>query len=670
MFIPFFAREKKVDFFKWCSFIIFFISVTLFVASLAGFFDLRIIIPALIFFIIYFFYYFKFFDLEKKDYLFFLLVPLLLFGFILFKGFISGDAYVFWFPWAKIIAETGWMPVFFDTSPWIFISSDQPLFLIWLAAIMKLFPGRDNLTFIIPSVFNALTFLLIYHWLKKRGIPKIYLAFAILLLFCNPLLAKYGWDILQESLILFFFTLFFYFYDLFLKEPVAENQFFLFIAASLAILTKVSGFFLVIPLFYCFVRYKWYKQKSFYLLFAIFLPPLFWLARNYWLLGNPIFPIGEQIFHGPYASTVDLYTRYLPHNLSRDYITPWFIFEQILIAFPVFLVALFGLVKEKRWEIIAMLGVIFFLEANLAVAIPGSMRHVYAILGLLVFYGLVGLWKIKSRLFLTSIFFFANYLIFNIPLVKSQSQFLAPLENKLNIFYSIANLLNSNSLIIVILLSLFFYFFISKEAYQKILILIIFCLFLLYLSVIEISWLNIYGFVILYIIILLAVPFLAKRIKLFTAQSILISFILLILLVNSWGLALTYYLAHKEFIFPKQEAFEPAFSLAQVIKEKEKEKDNKNFYILNDVPASLGWFFSYKEFSIDNLTFHYITESRYQDTFTSEELRDFLKNYNFKYIMKMSDNAMMKNLYQKIENSPEFFLPIEKKENAFLWLVN
>lgn len=668
MFLPFIIKEEKIDFFKWCAFVIFFISILFLASSLLGIFSLGVIFVGIIFFIVYFFYCFKSFDLEKKDYLFFLLVPLLLGGFILFKGFISGDAYVFWFPWAKIIAQTGRMPVFFDTSPWIFVSSDQPLFLVWLAAVMKLFPSQDNFTIFIPFLFNILTFILIRSWLRKRGLPKIYLLFSALLLFCNPLLAKYGWDILQESLILFFFTLFFYFYDLFLDKPNTENQFFLFMAASLAMLTKISGFFLIIPLSYCFFKFKWHKQKKFYLLFAVFLPPLFWLVRNYLILGNPIFPIGEQIFHGSYASTVDLYIKYLPHNVSRNYLTYWFIISQILIAFPIFLVSLFGLIKEKRWEILTMLLAIFFLETRLSIAIPGSMRHNYAILGILIFYGLVGLNKINSKIFLTIIFFFSNLIIFSVPLLRSQSQFLAPIEGKLNFLYLLAVFLNAYPIISSIFFSLFFYFLISKNQNGKILLLTVFCLSLLSMSVIEISWLNIYGFIILYVVILLLSPLLIReKIKL-KANQVLVSFVILMLLINSWGLALTYYLAHHKFIFPKPEAFEPAISLSQKIKERERNKTD--FYILDDMPASLGWFLGYKELSIDNLTFHYITKSQYSDSFTPEKLHNFFTRYNIKYVMKMSDNVMMGDMYQKIETRPDLFQPLDQKKNSYLWLVN
>ena len=51
MFFPFIIKEEKIDFFKWCAFVIFFISILFLASSLLGIFNLWVIFVGIILYI-------------------------------------------------------------------------------------------------------------------------------------------------------------------------------------------------------------------------------------------------------------------------------------------------------------------------------------------------------------------------------------------------------------------------------------------------------------------------------------------------------------------------------------------------------------------------------------------------------------------------------------------
>lgn len=637
--------------------------------GLFNYFFLSIYILAVLLFL---YFLFKNYQFEPFEWILILVVPIILIGFILFKGFISGDAYVIWFPWAQQIADSSKMPIILQNSPLFFIATDFPLLPLFTAVVFKFFSHQENLTFIVPFIFNILTFLLIFRWFKNKGINKTYIIFGLLFLIGNPILAKYGWDLLQESLVLFFFTAFFYFLETYSANKTTQNLVLLFAIANLAMLSKVSGFFLAIPLIIIFFKDGWFKKKESYWFLLVSLPIISWLARNYIFSGNPFFPIGENLFSGPYHRIVELYVKYFsPQYEGGLSFAVWF--KNLITFFPISLVAFYGLIKKKNWLVFLPIIIMLGLEASLSVAIPGAMRHNYAILGVLIFYGVLTVWQERSKI-INSLFFLASlYSLITVPLVYSQSQFFAPIEQKFYLVSRFAELIISYHWLVIIALSIWFYYFIARRNFEisNYLLFTVIALNFLNFSSIQISWLNVWIFILGFILAVIITPFFLA-IKTFSGQeavakNILIFLVIAMLITNSLGLASTYFIAHKKFIFPKPEALGSIVDVGNFLKEQE--GDNKNFYILGDFPATLGWKFGYYEASIDNYTFHYLTNSQYRDDMTATELHDFLKKYNFKYINKTADYPVFKPLYQKIESDKDLFPLIFEEKNTYLWLI-
>lgn len=640
--------------------------------SYFGLFNYFFLVIYLLTVLLFLYFLLKNYRLELFEWILIILIPIILIGFALFKGFICGDAYVIWFPWAQQIADFSQMPKFLENSGFIFAASNFPFFSLLLAIIFKFFPHQENLTFIVPFIFNILTFLLIFRWFKDKGINKTYIIFGLLLLISNPLLAKYGWDLFQESLIIFFFTVFFYYLDSYSQDKTKKNLILLFIAANLAMMSKISGFFLGIPLLIIFFKDGWFKEKKIYYLLLFFLPVISWLARNYIFYGNPFFPVAENLFSGPYHKVVELYVKYFSFQYQENLsISIWL--KKLMTFFPIALAAFYGLIKRKNWLVFLPIIIMLGLEASLSVAIPGAMRHNYAILGTLVFYGVFAIWQEKSKIISSILFLASFYVLVSVPLVYSQSQFFAPLEQKFYFISRFAELIISYHWFVIVALSGWFYYFIARKNFEisKYLLFTVIALNFLNFSSIQISWLNIWIFILGFILIIVIIPFFLATKTFIGQESIirifLIIFLLIMLFANSLGLASSYFIAHKKFIFPKPEALGSIVDIGNFLKERE--GNNKNFYVLGDFPATLGWRFGYHEASIDNYTFHYLTNSEYREEMTPQELHDFLKKYNFKYINKTADYPAIKSLYQKIESNEGLFPLIFKEKNAYLWLV-
>jgi len=170
-----------------------------------------------------------------------------------------------------------------------------PLFHIIGAIVYSVFGGFANtLVKFISPIFAIMTLILTFLIVKRIYNTKIS-SYALIFLASIPLFLDYSVFSYAESMLTFFVVLSVYFA---IKNKILLTS----VAAGLGILTKYNALFIIPVLIY--IIYKNNKTKPYLIkniLTVILLPLLIaspWLIRNWILLGNPIWPFLNFIFHG------------------------------------------------------------------------------------------------------------------------------------------------------------------------------------------------------------------------------------------------------------------------------------------------------------------------------------------------------------------------------------
>lgn len=198
----------------------------------------------------------------------------------------------------KFIAQNGKLPLFEplgrDEPFW-----SPPLYHLLVAAVYYIFNSFSHdaanfaIKFISP-IFGILTLIFSSLVIKKLTNPKIAFYSAIFLAFI-PIFIDYGVLSYVESTMMFFVILSVYFL---INGKTALSG----ISVGLSVLAKYNGIFIV-PLL-LFILYKKYANKRLFLKKSLTLIVLSllvaspWLIRNWILLGNPVWPFLNFIFHG------------------------------------------------------------------------------------------------------------------------------------------------------------------------------------------------------------------------------------------------------------------------------------------------------------------------------------------------------------------------------------
>ncbi len=593
---------------------------------------------------------------ERIYFVFIFLVPFILLGFVFFRGFLAGDGMGTWLPWARDMASNNGMPLFVTTSSELFSSSGQPLFSLFLSIIFLMIKQPNLSLLVVPLIFNILTLIFLYQWGKLLKIDKGFLIFIPLLFLTNYQLAKYAPNVTQESLILFFFTAFFYFFDIYQQKKDSKYILFLVMIAILAVLSKISGYFLIIPLIYLFFKGKWFKNNNFY--FSLFLtwPATFWLMRSWIVFGNPFHPRFNNLFNGLYGFVLQHISFFMP--LRTDvFLQPNIYFLAILGAFPLLIASFYGLVKQKKMIVLITILILFFLEAKISLGSAGNPRHLYPILGITIIYGLWAITQINSKLFLGVLLVLGFLPALAIKPFYSTSQFLAPVENNLAHLAVINDWLHTNALLVVILLGVAFYLFYNKQILSgKFLIVTVFCLSLLRSSILQVSWLNVWLPILSFILLFIFIIFIKRTVL---AKNLLLVFVIGFLAVNSVGLSAANFIGHKQFAFPKPELFARDMIIAEQIQKVEGQ--NKDFYIATDVGNNLNWIFGYKKTkTIINEAFAGLTNGGYRPSMSPEELQIFLKLNNFKYLIQNRES--LGDFFTKVFSSSKYYELIYDRE--------
>lgn len=200
---------------------------------------------------------------------------------------ISGDA-CWHFSAARFIADNSNFPLFEK------IGRDEPfwappLFHVIASFFYNMF-GEFGFK-LVPLIFGSLALIFSYLIFKKFLDPKGTFYAALFMSFI-PINIDYSVLGYSDSILPFFVVLSIY---LALKDKFMLSG----VAAGLAVLAKYNGVFVIPVLLY--IAYRRNKEKISSLLSVSVLPiivSLPWLVRNWILLGNPIWPFMNFIFHG------------------------------------------------------------------------------------------------------------------------------------------------------------------------------------------------------------------------------------------------------------------------------------------------------------------------------------------------------------------------------------
>lgn len=640
--------------------------------SLLGFFRKEFIALGLaVGFLLFLMFFRQKIEFKKRYLYFFILVPILFTGILLIRGSFGGDGIDYWLPWAREIVWQERMPDFLSKTA-IWLTSRMPLMPLFYAGAFSFFGFHDWVIAFLPFFFASATAFLIYLWLLEKGVGKKYIIFGVLLLLTSPLFLDWSGEIKQESFILFFFAAFFYYWE---KSREGGNRFYLllaFLSAILASATKETGFILFLFLGWFLIKNKLFKKQYFcYLCFLTF-PLLLWLLRNYIIYDNPFFPFLKEIFRGRYygvfsASNQIFQTFHPPFwTLSRIIEIPVSLF---LSFFPLIILSFYGFFKQRKVQYILL----FFISLLiiLTIADKGSyIRFLMPFLSIFIVYAVAALEKIKSKIFLSFLFFLNLWGLFSTKLSLSRSQFFSPVEEVLSGFGGISQLVYDYRLIIALALGIFFFFFISSRQPQaKYLILLLAGFYLVKTRSFNLgSWLNIW-LPILSLVFVILIWRLAMKLREERLFKAILGYLIILLFLNSWGLPVAYFLAQGQIVFPNVvEAYEDQPETAAVIEKREGK--NRDFYLFASSDSYFTWYHDFKVVIPQQPNFHIVTNLEFKDSLNSQEIHSLFKRSGIKYLVNNHSNRLpLEPFFNKIKSRPDLFETLFQKERLYLWLV-
>ena len=662
----------KLDFIDVVILVFYYLFVCFLFLGLSGLFN-RFLVGLVLAILLVILFFFRRSIYFSKNYLwFFALVPLVASGFGLLRGFFTGDTYGQWLPAARDIILTGRFPGF-ETN---YYFSGMPLMSFLFAGTFLISNSLNEILNIwIPFFFTAASLIVIIQWAKDRNLDKKFLFFIPVLFLTNTLVQFYGsWNLLQESLVLFFATAFFYYYEKYSANQETKDLIFLFLSLTLASASKISGLFLFIIVPFLFFKSRRKTQLLSYLFFFS-LPIIIWLIRNYLVFDNPVFPVFNGFFKGRYYEVNRLFGAY--HVLPASLISfwgryLWVIKNYLFIAFPFIILSLYGFIKERRYDYLFLVGLYFLIkEYFLFTPNDSSIRYFYMFLGLFLVYALLGLARLKSRWFITLLTGLALAGLLLTPIANSSSAFIYLFENRLFLLRQIFNYLHNYWYLFIVVLTPFIYRASQKEE-LKIFLIFLYSFFIFHLRfVANKSWLNTWPFIVLALLFLLLFIF-KERIK-YLKEIIIISVVLAVF-VNSWAMASVYYLRQGKISFPVEYLFKESKWARYVLNSQTISGQRKDFYVL--ISAQTGyfaWWTDYQSLTLFSRNFwHKI--GNYRNNLSDEELRRLLKDNRVKYIIKNEVSfdyysQEYEKFFQKIANSDIFQLLAQKEGQYFVWQV-
>ncbi len=596
----------------------------------------------------------------KRGFIIFLLMSIIFVGCLFLIGDFPVDALGSWLPLAREIVRQSRIPDLL-TSTNTFFTSRPPFFPLLAGATFSFFGFKAATAFWIPILFSFLSAALLYKWWNFKKINGDYSYFIFILFLACPLVLNWGWTLNQDALIMFFFIAFFYYLDRYKVEGGGKNLILLLASCVLALASKETGLMLLIALFVFWLATPAKLLKLKWALLG-FIPMYFWWFRNFLIFDNPVYPLLNSVFKGRFHSysccnfpMQNLFERFSPNILSI-----------FIVILPLIIVAVYFLIKKREFEYLLMLG-FMFLVSQFWTFLPtdNDIRYYYPFVGPLIIYFFGGMAQIKSRIFLSFIFFVSVWGLLSSPVIISLGSFIHSLESGLGFLLNLVKIVSGYELIAALALSLFFYFFLAKKESAKYLIFFIIGFFAVRTYVSQyLSWLNVWIPILISLVVILTWPFLQK-IEKHRLFKLIFASIFLLIFFNTWGLNFIYFFKNKHFPYHYWQKNNFLTLVGNEIKKEE--NGNNNFFILGDDYGFLNWYYDLKEIDMISWTFQYVTNLKYRNDMSSAEIYSLLKTANVEYVLRSTEKNNWGHFFEKVNNDPAYFRPIVEQDGLTLW---
>lgn len=562
---------------------------------------------------------------QKYIYWLLLIVPFFLIGWAALRGFYTGDAYSYWLPWARELAASGRMPDWL-TSINMPYTSAGPLWPLTLGAVFTVLPVSQFSGAFLPILFFFLGLIICVRWLQEKQVGGLWQAVAIVLILFNSQTAFWSWNLLTESMLFLSYALFFYFFEKTWTESNRRNWMSMVGSFCFAVLVKSSGLLLGVPLL--LVLFKHRKKISLKIIIGVLVaaaPLGIWFLRNYFVYGNPVFPMFNGMFDGPFATTYALTNPFgfwlerFPTIASRAS----YILNNVLITFPLVGLSIIGFWKSRfRFPYLVTLVFIVFAGIYIIFSASSGMRYIWPYVSLFAVYAVFGLQETQSRFLRLVTWLLALFSVLSIVPVNSTSDFISSIEHKLVILGDVAQLFYSNIVIVMLVGIIVGYVVVRKKfiwQYSSVLLIATTLLHTRWIG--NKSFLNTWSF----IIILLAGILLLLAVKQFhNKQKLLIYFgalyLFVMMFVNSYAQAGIYYL-RQGVQWPHQHVFAASRDLVPLLTEHVESSDE----ILTLAGAGYyNWFENKTAIGLNSFQFLQKTGSVYQTGMSQQDVYELL----------------------------------------------
>ncbi len=614
--------------------------------------------------------------IDKNFLIILFVVVFFLFGWMALRGFYTGDAYSYWLPWARDLYTTGRLSDFLQV-PISYLSAG-PAWPLFLAVIFGFLSPSALAVSWLPVLLFAVSVSFIYLWMREKGMKNIYLLFAFVFVFFNSQTAFWSWNMLVESLLFLAFLMFFYFWEKSFDSFNGKNILLLSMAFVLAVFVKFSSF-LLLPLYAAVWIKNWRRIRVNYVLISllVFIPLAVYLFRNYTVYGNPVFPLLSGLFSGGMATVYSLAN---PFDYWKEYYpTIWsrfvYMIKNFVFVYPFIFFTLIGFWKSKyRWYYLLQLGIAFLAGVLVIFSASSGMRYLWPYLGWLAVYAVWGLkYAVEQRnkvLQFLGLFVIVVSALY-IPAVRSLSGFVSNIEEKFSFLFVLANFLQSN-IYIAFLLSLL----IAVLAVRDKRLFVLSALLFAGLSLFHLRWiynksfLIVWGFVLLFIFLVLVFSILSKYLLKIKDRYIYLLGILSLLglfIVSSYGLAAVHYVKNRYLSWPHRQVFEKENIVGDYLQKVN--PDNLPVISLTGFEYYI-WYRNIPTAEFNSFYFVMETGKRVDKDTTSQELYDILKNSPFRFIVKTS-SSFNSQLFYDLEKklSDEYFDKICLEENVCIWKI-
>lgn len=506
-----------------------------------------------------------------------LVVPVMLIGWMLLRGFYTGDAYAYWLPWGRDLALSGTMPAWIESIHMSYASAG-PIWPLSVGAMFTILPIHEFSVTVLPLLFFTLGVLVMVAWMREKELSKGYQLIGVLLILFSSQTAFWSWNILTEAVLFLGFVLFFYFFEkawsVNSDQPAStelqrgggtgiSNKEWVFLGMSFVfvVLVKFSSFLLVVPLIFLVINQRRsisLRRLLYWLLVSI--PVLVWFGRNYMIYGNPIFPILNDFFGGPFAHIYSLsdpfeyWLERFPTTSSRAQ----FILKDLFITFPMVVLGLAGMARSKlKLPHIALLVVAVCAGIFFVFSASSGMRYLWPYMGLVAVYATIALRDMKSVWLRALSWLIALWSVLSIEPINSTSAFISSIESALSVIGVLAHYAYSYQIVILVI-AIPVAYLLSRRVfvwrYSTILLLATGILHTRWIM--NKSFLNTWTFILLLlaliVVMVLFKRFAERRTLLFWIGGI---YLFSIFFVNSYAQAALFY-AKNGFSFPVTHVFE------------------------------------------------------------------------------------------------------------------